>query len=173
MSDDYSEARLRFAYIFPEFARPDFKLPMDDKEREWAAIRTLFAGSRLINADNNKADTKGNKPMDEELFTKEAIKRLTKPEVLVPRNPEHYETTVMDIFAYTEHALKLQLAIVVAESHLEHAKQKHQEAGALLQDARQKRCEAATAVDDAKAKLENHLNAVRGTHVTLRGGLHE
>ena len=126
---------LRFEYLIPEFARPDFKLPGE------APVK------------------KGNEPMDEELFTEETINRLTEPEGAAPRNAEYYEALVVDIFTYTEHALKLQLAVVVAESYLEHAKQK--------------RREAATALDDARAKLENHLNTVRGTHVTLRGGLHE
>ena len=54
MSDDYSEARLRFAYIFPEFARPDFRLPSEESLK------------------------KGNEPMDEELFTEETVKRLSR-----------------------------------------------------------------------------------------------
>ena len=35
-------------------------------EHEWAMIRTLFAGRRLIDPEKVNADTKGNKPMDEE-----------------------------------------------------------------------------------------------------------
>ena len=158
MSDDYSEARLRFEYLIPEFARPDFRLPGEedpkkegDKELEWAVIGTLFAGSRLINADNNKADTKGNKPMDEELFTEETIKRLTEPEGAAPRNSEYYKSMVVDIETYTEHALKLQLAIVEAESQLENARQKHLEVVSHLKDLLEKRRKAATAVDDARA----------------------
>lgn len=97
--------------------------------------------------------------MDEELFPEETIKRLTEPEGASPRNSKYYESMVVDIEAYTEHALKLQMAVVVAESQLE--------------DAYQKQREAETAVDDARAKLLEHLNSIRGTHVTLRGGRHE
>ena len=104
------------------------------------------------------ADTKGNEPMDEELFTEEAIKRLTEPEGADPRNSEHYTSMVVDIETYTEHALQLQLAIVEAESQLENAEQKHREAAANVYDARMKRREAATVLSDARAKLEKHLN---------------
>ena len=128
----------------------------DEQEREWAVIRTLFAGSRLINADNVKADTKGNEPMDEELFTEETVKRLTEPEGAAPRNSKYYNALVVDIETYTEHALGLQLAIIAAESQLENASQKLRK--------------AATAVDDARDRLEKHLNTIRETYVTLRGG---
>lgn len=104
-------------------------------------------------------EKKGNKPMDEEFFTEETINRLTIPEGASPRNSEYYESLVVDIETYTEHALKLQMAVVVAESQLE--------------DACQKQREAETAVDDARAKLREHLNIIRGTHVTLRKGRHE
>ena len=149
MSDDYIEARLRFAYIFPEFARPDFRLPSEESLK------------------------KGNEPMDEEFFTEETIKRLTEPEGAAPRNSEYYTSMVVDIETYTEHALKLQLAIVEAESQLENARQKHLEVVSHLKDLLEKRRKAATAVDDARVKLEEHLNVVRKTHVTLRGGSHE
>ena len=97
--------------------------------------------------------------MDEELFTEEAINRLTIPEGASPRNSEYYESLVVDIETYTNHALKLQMAIVVAE--------------AALDDACQQQREAKAALDDAKAKLQEHLDIVRKTHVTLRGGRHE
>ena len=104
-------------------------------------------------------EKKGNEPMDEELFTEEAINRLTIPEGASPRNSEYYESLVVDIETYTNHALKLQMAIVVAE--------------AALDDACQQQREAKAALDDAKAKLQEHLDIVRKTHVTLRGGRHE
>ena len=132
MSDDYSEARLRFACIFPEFARPDFRLPSE-----------------------------------------ETIKRLAEPEGAAPRNSEYYKSLVVDIESYTKHALKLQLAIIEAESQLENARQKHLEVVSHLKDLLEKRRKAATAVDDARVKLEEHLNVVRETYVTLRGGCHE
>ena len=149
MSDDYSEARLRFAYIFPEFARPDFRLPSEESLK------------------------KGNEPMDEELFTEEAIKRLTEPEGDAPRSPEYNQTLVVDIETYTEHALKLQLAVVEAESNLAKAKRRHRKADLRLAKASKQWSEADKAEDDARAKLEKHLGIVRGTHVTLRGGPHE
>ena len=149
MSDDYSEARLRFAYIFPEFARPDFRLPSEESLK------------------------KGNEPMDEELFTEEAIKRLTEPEGAAPRNSEYYKALVVDIETYTEHALKLQLAVVEAESNLAKAKRRHRKADLRLAKASKQWSEADKAEDDARAKLEKHLNVVRRTHVTLRGGCHE
>lgn len=90
-------------------------------------------------------EKKGNKPMDEELFTEEAIKRLTEPEGAAPRNSEYYESMVVDIETYTNHALKLQMAVVEAEA----------------------------ALDDARAKLQEHLDIIRKTHVTLRRGRHE
>ena len=104
-------------------------------------------------------EKKGNKPMDEELFTEETIKRLTIPEGASPKNSEYYETLVVDIETYTNHALKLQMAVVAAEDALD--------------DAFQKRREAKAALDDARAKLQEHLNLIRKTHVTLRGGRHE
>ena len=153
---------LRFEYLTPEFARPDFKLPSEENpvmEHEWAMIRTLFAVPRLIDVEKVNADTKGNKTMDEELFTEETVKRLTEPEGAATRNSEYYEILVVDIENYTMQALKLQRAVILAEDALE--------------DACQKRQEAATAVDDARAKLREHLDAVRETHVTLRGGHRE
>ena len=149
MSDDYREARLRFAYIFPEFARPDFKLP------------------------KKEAVKKGNEPMDEELFTKETIKRLTEPQITTPRNSEYYKALVEDIETYTEHALKLQLAMIRAESQLENAKRRHRKADSRIAKASQQWAEADRAVDEARAKLEKHLGIVRKTYVTLRGGPHE
>ena len=104
-------------------------------------------------------EKKGNEPMDEELFTEETVARLTIPEGASPRNSEYYESLVVDIETYTNHALKLQMAIVVAE--------------AALDDACQQQREAKAALDDAKAKLQEHLDIVRKTHVTLRGGRHE
>ena len=104
-------------------------------------------------------EKKGNETMDEELFTEEAINRLTEPEGAAPRNAEYYESLVVDIETYTNHALKLQMAIVVAE--------------AALDDACQQQREAKAALDDARAKLREHLDAVRKTHVTLRGIHHE
>ena len=151
---------LSFEYLTPEFARPDFKLPSEeDKEREWAIIGAIFQGYKLIDPEKVKAHMKGNEPMDEELFTKETIKRLTIPEGASPKNSEHYETLVVDIKTYTMQALKLQRAVILAEDALE--------------DACQKQQEAATAVDDARAKLREHLDAVCETHVTLRKGPHE
>ena len=104
-------------------------------------------------------EKKGNETMDEELFTEEAINRLTIPEGASPRNSEYYESLVVDIETYTNHALKLQMAIV--------------EAGAALDDACQQRREAKAALDDARAKLQEHLDIIRKTHVTLRKGRHE
>ena len=104
-------------------------------------------------------EKKGNETMDEELFTEEAINRLTIPEGASPRNSEYYESLVVDIETYTNHALKLQMAIVVAE--------------AALDDACQQQREAKAALDDARAKLREHLDAVRETQVTLRGIHHE
>ena len=63
--------------------------------------------------------------------------------------------------------------VVEAESQLENARQKHLEVVSHLKDLLEKRRKAATAVDDARAKLEKHLNIIRKTHVTLRGGCHE
>ena len=97
--------------------------------------------------------------MDEELFTEEAINRLTIPEGASPRNSEYYESLVVDIETYTNHALKLQMAVVVAKDALD--------------DACQQQREAKAALDDAKTKLQEHLNIIRKTHVTLRGGRHE
>ena len=104
-------------------------------------------------------EKKGNETMDEELFTEEAINRLTIPEGASPRNSEYYESLVVDIETYTNHALKLQMAIVVAE--------------AALDDACQQQREAKAALDDARAKLQEHLDIIRKTHVTLRKGRHE
>lgn len=64
MSDDpRGLERLRFEYLIPEFARPDFKLPS-----EWDIIGTIFQGYKLIDPEKVKAHMKGNKPMDEEVF---------------------------------------------------------------------------------------------------------
>ena len=104
-------------------------------------------------------EKKGNETMDEELFTEEAIKRLTEPEGAARRNSGYYESLVVDIETYTNHALKLQMAIV--------------EAKAALDDACQQQREAKAALDDARAKFREHLGIVRGTHATLRGGRHE
>lgn len=101
-------------------------------------------------------EKKVNKTMDEELFGEEVIDRLTIPEGASPRNSEHYETLVVDIETYTKHALKLQTAIVAAEDALDDA-------------CRQQR-EAKAALDNARAKLQEHLDLIRNTHVTLRGG---
>lgn len=86
--------------------------------------------------------------MDEELFTEEAINRLTE-----------YARIVVDIKTYTMDALKLQMAVIVAEDALD--------------DACQQQREAKAALDDAKAKLQEHLDIIRKTHVTLRKGRHE
>ena len=118
-------------------------------------------------------EKKGNELMDEEFFTEEAIKRLTEPEGAAPRNSEYYESLVVDIETYTEHALKLQMAIIEAETQLESTRQKHREVESHLNDLAKQRREAATAVKSARAKLQEHLDLVRKTHVTLRGGRHE
>ena len=104
-------------------------------------------------------EKKGNETMDEELFTEEAINRLTIPEGASPRNSEYYESLVVDIETYTNHALKLQRAIIAAEDALD--------------DACQQQREAKAALDDARAKLQEHLDIIRKTHVTLRKGRHE
>ena len=175
MSDDpRGLEHLRFEYIIPEFARPDFKLPSEeDKEREWAIIGTIFQGYKLIDPEKVKAHMKGNEPMDEELFTEEAAKRLTEPEGAAPRNSEYYETLVVDIETYTNHALKLQTAVIEAESKLAKAKRRHRKADLRLAKASQQWSEADRALDDARAMLEKHLNLIRKTHVTLRKGRHE
>ena len=155
---------LRFEYLTPEFARPDFKLPSEeDKECEWAIIGTIFQGSKLIDPEKVKAHMKGNEPMDEVIFDEETIKRLTEPEGAATR----------DIETYTKHALKLQLAIAAAESQLENAKKKHRKAAERLKDASQQWAEADKALDEARAKLDNHLDAVREKYATLRGGHRE
>ena len=97
--------------------------------------------------------------MDEELFTKEAVKRLTELEGASPKSSECYETMVVDIETYTMQALKLQRAVIAAEDALD--------------DACQQQREAKAALDDARAKLREHLDAIRGTRVTLRKGPHE
>ena len=60
-----------------------------------------------------------------------------------------------------------------SEAQLENARQKLLEVMSHLEDLLEKRRKAATAVDDARVKLEEHLNVVRETYVTLRGGCHE
>ena len=167
---------LRFEYLIPEFAHPDFKLPSEENpvmEHEWTTIGTLFAGRRLIDPEKVKADTKGNETMDEELFTEETIKRLTEPEGAAPRNSEHYETLVVDIETYTKHALKLQLAIIEADSKLAKATRKHQKASARVREASKQWDEAEAALDDAMDEFKKHLDIIRDTHVTLRKGRHE
>ena len=166
----------RFEYLIPELARADFKLPGEEepkKEFGWAELKALLAGSRLSNAKNDEADTKGNEPMDEELFTEEAVNRLTEPEGASPRNSEYYETLVVDIETYTKHALELQMAIVEAETNLENAKRRHRKADSRLVKASRQWSEADRALDDARAKLKEHLELVRKTHVTLRGTRYE
>lgn len=79
----------------------------------------------------------------------------------------------MDIETYTNHALKLQMAIIEAETQLENARQKHREVESHLNDLAKQRREAATAVKNARAELQEHLDSVRKTHVTLRKGRHE
>ena len=71
-------------YVSVEIDDDDFKLAKEEAEKKV------------------KADTKGNKLMDEELFTEETIKRLTEPEGAAPRN---YESMVVDIETYTNHTL--------------------------------------------------------------------
>ena len=88
----------------------------DEQEREWAMIRTLFAGSRLINADNIEADTKGNEPMDEELF----------PRVEV------------DIEVFTRAAMDMKVAVINAEAQMKDAKQQWIDAETTLVAARGK-----------------------------------
>ena len=141
---------LRFEYLIPEFARPDFKIPSEEDPIE-----------------------KGNEPMDEELFTEETIKRLTEPEGAAPRNSEHYETLVVDIETYTKHALKLQMAIIEADSKLAKATRKHQKASARVREASKQWDEADAALDDAMDELKKHLDIIRDTHVTLRKVPHE
>ena len=111
--------------------------------------------------------------MDEELFTEEAIKRLTEPEGAAPRNPEYYESLVVDIETYTNHALKLQMAVIEAEAALDDARQKHREVESHLNDLAMQRREDAIVVKNARAKVQEHLDSVRKTHVTLRKGRHE
>ena len=111
--------------------------------------------------------------MDEELFTEEAIKRLTIPEGASPRNSEYYESLVVDIETYTNHALKLQMAVIEAESKLAKAKRRQRKADLRLAKAIQQWGEADKAKDDARAKLQEHLDIVRKTHATLRGGHRE
>ena len=154
----------------------DFKLPGEEepkKEFGWAELKALLAGSRLSNAENDKVDTKGNETMDEELFTEETIKRLTEPEGAAPRNSEHYETLVLDIETYTKHALKLQLAIIEADSKLAKATRKHQKASARVREASKEWDEANAALDDAMDEFKKHLDIIRDTHVTLRKVPHE
>ena len=96
-------------------------------------------------------EKKGNETMDEELFT----------------------TLVVDIETYTNHALKLQMAVIEAESKLAKAKRRHRKADLRLAKASRQWSEADKAEDDARAKLQEHLDSVRKTHVTLRGIHHE
>ena len=118
-------------------------------------------------------EKKGNETMDEELFTEETVARLTIPEGASPRNSEYYESLVVDIETYTNHALKLQMAVIEAESKLAKAKRRHRKADLRLAKASQQWSEADRALDDARAMLEKHLNLIRKTHVTLRKGRHE
>ena len=162
---------LRFEYSTPIFELPSEENPV--MEHEWAMIRTLFVGPQLIDDEKVNADTKGNKPVDEELFTEETIKRLTEPEGAAPRNSEHYETLVLDIETYTKHALKLQLAIIEADSKLAKATRKHQKASARVREASKEWDEAEAALDDAMDEFKKRLDIIRDTHVTLRKGPHE
>lgn len=111
--------------------------------------------------------------MDEELFTEETIKRLTEPEGAAPRNSEYYESLVVDIEAYTRQALALRTIVANAESNLDKARDALKAAKGLLDAARKDWSEAEAALDYATTNLQNHLNAVRGTRVTLRGVHHE
>ena len=111
--------------------------------------------------------------MDEELFTEETVARLTIPEGASPRNSEYYESLVVDIETYTNHALELQMAVIEAESKLAKAKRRHRKADLRLAKASRQWSEADKAEDDARAKLREHLDSVRKTHVTLRGIHHE
>ena len=115
-------------------------------------------------------EKKGNETMDEELFTEEAINRLTEPEGASPRNAEYYESLVVDIETYTNHALELQMAVIEAASKLAKAKRRHRKADLRLAKASRQRSEADKAEDDARAKLQEYLDIVRKTHVTLRKG---
>ena len=117
----------------------------DEQEREWAVIRTLFAGRRLINADNIKADTKGNKPMDEEVF----------PRVEV------------DIEVFTRAAMDMKVAVINAEAQMKDAKQQWIDAEKALRFARNQRIDAETTLVAARGKLRRHLEWVRGLNVTV------
>ena len=89
------------------------------------------------------------------------------------REPEHYETLVVDIETYTKHALKLQMAIIEADSKLAKATRKHQKASARVREASKEWDEADAALDNAMEEFKKHLDIIRDTHVTLRKGPHE
>ena len=90
-----------------------------------------------------------------------------------PMGSEHYETLVLDIETYTKHALKLQMAIIEADSKLAKATRKHQKASARVREASKEWDEAEAALDDAMDEFKKHLDIIRNTHVTLRKGSHE
>ena len=137
---------LHFEYQIPEFARPDFKLPSEeDKEREWAMIRMLFSGSRLIDPEKVKAHTKGNKPMDEELFKRVEV----------------------NIEKFTRAAMELQVAVIDAEAQLKDARQKRADADKMLEIARLRWVEAEDTLEKARGRLNHHLDSVRGLNVSM------
>ena len=139
---------LRFEYLIPEFARPDFKLPSEENpvmEHEWAMIRTLFAVPRLIDVEKVNADTKGNKPMDEELFKRVEV----------------------DIEKFTRAVLELQVAVIDAEAQLKDSKQQWAEAEKALEVARLRWVDAEDTLEKVRGLLEHHLGSVRGLKVTV------
>ena len=138
----------RFEYLIPELARADFKLPGEEepkKEFGWAELKALLAGSRLSNAKNDEADTKGNEPMDEELFKRVEV----------------------SIEEFTRAAMEMQVAVIDAEARLKDAQQRWIDIEKTVFPVKQRLTDAEKTAKEARGRLNRHLDSVRGLNVTV------
>ena len=90
-------------------------------------------------------EKKGNKPMDEELFSKVEV----------------------DIDEFTREAMKLQVAVIDAEARLKDAQRRWDDVEKTVWPVKQRLTDAEKALEKARGGLEHHLNSVRGLNVTV------
>lgn len=90
-------------------------------------------------------EKKGNKPMDEELFSKVEV----------------------DIDEFTREAMKLQVAVIDAEARLKDAQRRWDDVEKTVWTVKQRLTDAEKALEKARGGLEHHLNSVRGLNVTV------
>lgn len=108
-------------------------------------VRIKPPGPDKIQALRELSEKKGNKPMDEELFSRVEV----------------------EIEKFTRAAMELQVAVIDAEARLKDAQRRWDDVENTVWPAKQRLHDAEKALEKKRGMLNKHLNWVRGMKVTL------